>query len=252
MMVSVVFLRFSGKARSIVVWTTGGSSWCPAVGGEQRQPSAGLRSQHQSLISPARTWARQTALALPKGCRFSWDAQRMSQLQPASSVPREQDLEQQQPAEEGRGQGPLLSARSGRPDPAPLGLPDPDPPPSFPNMPMQPSHLRQQSQSRLLNPAPACRASCASARPPARVTVSPASKGPAPGEGTRMGCNQPQARVTAVPEGESQPPSHLPHGEKQVVLPPQKTPAARAAPPQGTLRERGRRESLCPLRVCTY
>lgn len=46
MMVSVVFLRFSGKARSIVVWTTGGSSWCPVVGGEQRQPLAGLWSQH--------------------------------------------------------------------------------------------------------------------------------------------------------------------------------------------------------------
>lgn len=42
MMVSVVFLRFSGKARSIVVWTKGGSSWCPLAGGEQRQPSVHL------------------------------------------------------------------------------------------------------------------------------------------------------------------------------------------------------------------
>lgn len=119
MMVSVVFLRLSGKARSIVVWTTGGSSWCPAVGGERRQPSAGLWSQHQSLVSPAPTRAGQTALALQeKGCRFSWDTQKTSQLQP-----REGDLEQQQPAEKGKGQGPLLSARSGGPDPAPLCLP---------------------------------------------------------------------------------------------------------------------------------
>lgn len=143
MMVSVVFLRFSGKARSIVVWTTGGSSWCPVVGGEQRQPSAGPWSQHQSLIPPAAMWARRTALALQKECRFSWEAQKPSQLQPAGSVPRDGDLEQQQPAEKGRGQGPLLSARSGGPDPAPLCLPchDLETSPSFPNMPTQPSHL---------------------------------------------------------------------------------------------------------------
>lgn len=124
MMVSVVFLRFSGKARSIVVWTTGGSSWCPAVGGKQRQPSPGLWSQLQSLISTALTWARQTALALrEKGCCFPWEAQKTSQLQPAGSIPRDGDLEQQQPVEKGRGQGPLLSARSRGPDPAPLCLP---------------------------------------------------------------------------------------------------------------------------------
>lgn len=42
MMVSVVFLRFSGKALSIVVWTIGGSSWCPVAQGEQKQPSVHL------------------------------------------------------------------------------------------------------------------------------------------------------------------------------------------------------------------
>lgn len=42
MMVSVVFLRFSGKALSMVVWTTGGSSWCPVAGGEQTQFSIHL------------------------------------------------------------------------------------------------------------------------------------------------------------------------------------------------------------------
>lgn len=78
MMVSVVFLRFSGKARSIVVWTTGGSSWCPAVGGEQRQCSP------QALISSS------GERALPGGTKSITATS--CQLHP-----RRGDLEQQQP-----------------------------------------------------------------------------------------------------------------------------------------------------------
>lgn len=91
MMVSVVFLRFSGKARSIVVWTTGGSSWCPVVGGEQRQRSS------QALTSSS----GEGALLLMGGTKST-----TRQLRP-----RRGDLEQQQPAQKGRGQGPLLSTR---------------------------------------------------------------------------------------------------------------------------------------------
>lgn len=50
MMVSVVFLRFSGKARSIVVWTTGGSSWCPVV--ENRHDRQWCSGHNTSPSSP--------------------------------------------------------------------------------------------------------------------------------------------------------------------------------------------------------
>lgn len=36
MMASVVFLSISGKVLSIVVWTTGGSSWCPEGQGRRK------------------------------------------------------------------------------------------------------------------------------------------------------------------------------------------------------------------------
>lgn len=98
-------------------------SWCLVTASVPRLPSTNT----------------QPALALQeKGCRFSWDTQKTPQQQP-----REGDLEQQQPAEKGKGQGPLLSAHSGEPDPAPLCLPchNPKKSPGFPNLPMQPSHL---------------------------------------------------------------------------------------------------------------
>lgn len=47
MMVSVAFLRFSGKALSMVVCTTGGSSWCPGVG-ESRELRAAAAQQGSS------------------------------------------------------------------------------------------------------------------------------------------------------------------------------------------------------------
>lgn len=60
-------------------------------------------------------------------------------LQPASSVPRNGDLELQQPAQKGGGQRPLLSAHSRGPGPAPLRLSPHhlEPLPRFPNVPTQ-------------------------------------------------------------------------------------------------------------------
>lgn len=210
MMVSVVFLRFSGKARSIVVWTTGGSSWCPVVGGEQRQCSS------QAFTSSS----GEGALLLMGGTKST-----ARQL-----CPRRGDLEQQQPAQKGRGQGPLLSTRRRLP---PLFCATPA---TTPELPWPPNTPAQPSQGREPTPGTAHSGTAATT-----ANSEPCFKGSPPGEGTGTGCSWPQARVTAVCEGESHPRSFTLLHAEQVGLSPQNTPAN----PAGTLLHR-------PVQVPTY